>query len=343
MVVGRAVQKATGFDKDALNWSMKMSVSTTGPNSDFKQWKRNFLNFLSIKAAYLIPQLAIRESNAWLEEQAHHYAYTLLLHAAFDNKRDDHDLKCISRARPDCATVARDILCERLDCMSFARSLCLVDNLMLRQRRDQFLTDYVHFLMQTFDEYNKTCQLIDGYAAIHPHNLGLFMLRGISSSGPLGQASILHMAQTMDEDTTAPSMPAPDTSPPPISAFVAVGRGSHGNRGHNPRGLRGGRGLPNMCIACGGLDHIMSSCTTPDDALLKWTLAKRKMVVQKYGTPGGSASAHAALLSDVLIDETDSLPALEECTDKYDDTEVSVPFKSVAFSSSITHDRDHSQ
>jgi spore cortex formation protein SpoVR/YcgB (stage V sporulation) len=49
---------------------MKMSVPTMGPNSDFKQWKRDLLNFLSIKAAYLIPQLAIRESSAWLDEHA---------------------------------------------------------------------------------------------------------------------------------------------------------------------------------------------------------------------------------------------------------------------------------
>jgi hypothetical protein len=34
---------------------MKMSVPTMGPNTDFKQWKRNFPNFLSLKAAYLIP------------------------------------------------------------------------------------------------------------------------------------------------------------------------------------------------------------------------------------------------------------------------------------------------
>jgi hypothetical protein len=44
VVIGRAAHEATGFDKDALNRSMKMSVPTMGPNSDFKQWKRNFLN-----------------------------------------------------------------------------------------------------------------------------------------------------------------------------------------------------------------------------------------------------------------------------------------------------------
>jgi hypothetical protein len=53
--MGRAANEGTGFDKDALNRSMKMSVHTMGPTTDFKRWKRNFLNFLSLKAAYLIP------------------------------------------------------------------------------------------------------------------------------------------------------------------------------------------------------------------------------------------------------------------------------------------------
>jgi hypothetical protein len=92
VVVGRAAHEATGFDKDALNRSMKMSVPTMGPNADFEHRKRDFLNFLSIKAAYLIPQLAIRESGAWLDEQAQHNAYTLLVHAAGANKRVDHAL-----------------------------------------------------------------------------------------------------------------------------------------------------------------------------------------------------------------------------------------------------------
>jgi hypothetical protein len=87
----------------------------------------------------------------------------------------------------------------------------------------------------------------------------------------------------------------------------------------------------------------MSSCTTPDDALLKWTLAKRNMIVRKYGTLGGSACAHVALLSDVPADEIDSLPTIEDYTNEYDDTEVSVPFSSIAFSSSITRGRDLSQ
>jgi hypothetical protein len=51
VVIGRAAHEATGFDRDALNRSMKMSVPTMGATADFKRWKRNFLNFLSLKAA----------------------------------------------------------------------------------------------------------------------------------------------------------------------------------------------------------------------------------------------------------------------------------------------------
>jgi hypothetical protein len=103
---------------------------------------------------------------------------------------------------------------------------------MLRQLPGQSLIDYVQFIRQTFDDYNETCQMVDGSAAIHPHNLGLLMLRGISSTGPFGQAeqciinafdtdymlsvdevmaNILHLAHNMDEDD-APGATAPDTS-----------------------------------------------------------------------------------------------------------------------------------
>jgi hypothetical protein len=59
--------------------------------------------------------------------------------------------------------------------------------------------------------------------------------------------------------------------------------------------------------------------------------------------PGGSALAHAALLSDVPTDDFDVMPTLEDCTYKYDDTEVSAPFSYVAFSSCLAPGRDLSQ
>jgi hypothetical protein len=75
-------------------------------NTDFKYWKRNSLTLLSLKAAYLIPELAIRESGVWLDEAARTYAHALLLHATSENKLGDQPVKCISVARLDCATTA---------------------------------------------------------------------------------------------------------------------------------------------------------------------------------------------------------------------------------------------
>jgi hypothetical protein len=72
------------------------------------------------------------------------------------------------------------------------------------------------------------------------------------------------------------------------------------------------------------------------------------MLVHKYGAPSGTTSAHAALLSDVpaddaSADDADSLPTLEDYGDDCYDDDVSVPFSSVAFSSSLTPCRNLSQ
>jgi hypothetical protein len=87
VIVGLAVNEATGFDKESLSRSMKMTVPTMGPNIGFKPWNMNFLSFLFLKAAYLIPQLAIRKSGMWLDEAAQAYAFALLVHDTSENKR----------------------------------------------------------------------------------------------------------------------------------------------------------------------------------------------------------------------------------------------------------------
>jgi hypothetical protein len=111
---------------------MKMTVPTMGPTTDFKKYKRKFLTFMSLKAAPLIPQLAIKASGVGLDGGAQNYAYAMLLHAASQNQRANQAVKCISTARHDCRAAAWDIMCERFDNRSFARSLSLLDNLMLR-------------------------------------------------------------------------------------------------------------------------------------------------------------------------------------------------------------------
>jgi hypothetical protein len=246
VVIGRALNEATGFDKESLNRSMKMTVLTMRPNTNFKQWKRSFLTFMSFKAAYLIPQLAIRESGVSLDEAAQTYAYALLVHNAIENKRVCQAVQCIIAAPHGCATLAWDILCERLDGRSFVRSMLLLENLMLRQRPGPSLTEYVNFMRQTFDDYIETCEMIDGLAAIHPHHLGLLMPGGISRTGPLGQAEecvinafdtnyllsahevmaiIRHMAHNMDEELltlTSQLRLAKPLSSLPLLVLVAI-------------------------------------------------------------------------------------------------------------------------
>jgi hypothetical protein len=204
-------------------------------------------------------------------------------------------------------------------------------------------------MRMTFDGYNETCEMIDGCAAIHPHHLGLMMLRGVSSTGPFGEAKhcvinafdtnylmsadevmaiILHMARNMDEELLNSELATPGGPASPIFAFVAVGRGSHGGRGHNNRGGRGGLGMPNKCSACGILSHILSLCKASDDALLKWTLAWRKMIIHKYGTPGGIGLADAALMSDVPTHDVGVMPTMQKCPDEYNNTKVRNPLRS---------------
>jgi hypothetical protein len=156
-------------------------------------------------------------------------------------------------------------------------------------------------------------------------------------------ANILHLAENMDDDLPNSTLAAPDGPAPPISAFVITGRNLHGGRGPNTRGGHGGRGFTNKCSACGSLNHIiLSSYTSSYDALLKGDLVKHKMIIQKFGTPCGTAP-HAALLSDVPTADPNVMPTLEECTYEYYDSEVSVPFSSVAFSSSLAPGRNLSQ
>jgi hypothetical protein len=110
-------------------------------------------------------------------------------------------------------------------------------------------------MRQTFVDYNETCELMDVSAAINPPSLGMLMLRGISNNGPFGQAkqcvinaldtnylmsadevmaNILQLAQNMDDDLPESTLTNPLGPAPPISAFVAARRKSHGGRGHKP-------------------------------------------------------------------------------------------------------------
>jgi hypothetical protein len=84
------------------------------------------------------------------------------------------------------------------------------------------------------------------------------------------------------------------------------------NLGHGHGGCNGryGRGVPNKRNARGSLDRILSSRTAPGATLLKWSIAKRKMIIQKYGSPS-SIIADTVLLGDVSYDDSN----LHSCDD----------------------------
>jgi hypothetical protein len=82
----------------------------------------------------------------------------------------------------------------------------------------------------------------------------------------------------------------------------------------------------------------MSSCTASGAALLKLPIAKRKLIIQKYGTPRLTPLMHTTPLRDILHDiSRDALdaPTLGKITEKYADTQVSGSFAYVALSSSL--------
>jgi hypothetical protein len=89
------------------------------------------------------------------------------------------------------------------------------------------------------------------------------------------------------------------------------------------------------CSACGDPNHVWSTCKAPHADVLRWRLAKRKHVAEKYaGQP--PPTAH---VSDVpadmasVEDAIDGEPLAYDMHDEYDDTTVSTSFASVAFAS----------
>jgi hypothetical protein len=121
----------------------------------------------------------------------------------------------------------------------------------------------------------------------------------------------------MEEEFPRSHMATSVALAPPVIAFVVVGRGHHGERGNNGRGCRGGRGLPSKCSAFGSMDHILSSFTVYDAALMKLSIAKRKIIIQKYGSHGSIEASHTTLLSDVSQDDSllhsdDAVPTVKD-------------------------------
>jgi hypothetical protein len=70
---------AINFDGDSFSRSFRMDAPLMPKTGEFKVWKRDFLSFLSIKAAAFIPQLAMSSSDVPLNPVAHRYAHAMLV------------------------------------------------------------------------------------------------------------------------------------------------------------------------------------------------------------------------------------------------------------------------
>jgi hypothetical protein len=228
-----------------------------------------------------------------------------------------------------------------------------MDRMMVRQASRQSVYAYVHVVKQHFDKVSECVQLKDGFATIHPHVVAMVIIRGLSNVGQYGQTkqwvinafdtdfimsadrvmgSIIHLAQNLDADDTVTSDSAAIGIP--VNAFLA------------DRKRQGGRGLGGWaankskfkfamkCGACGDPNHVWSTCKAHDADVLRWTLAKRKRVAEKYAghAPPTAHLSDVAAASAPLEDDIDC-PLEYDMQDEYDDTEVSVSFTSIAFAS----------
>ena len=97
---------ATNFDGDSFSRSFRMDAPLMPRTGEFKTWKRDFLSFLSIKGAALIPQLALSPSGVPLNPVAQRCAHAMLVQFCRQNKQAAQAIAGVPAGRPDCGTAA---------------------------------------------------------------------------------------------------------------------------------------------------------------------------------------------------------------------------------------------
>jgi hypothetical protein len=78
-LVAQTVSHATNFDGVSFSRSFRMDVLLIPKTGDLKIWKRDFVSFLSMEAAALIPQLAMSSSGVPIKHNAQRYAHAMLV------------------------------------------------------------------------------------------------------------------------------------------------------------------------------------------------------------------------------------------------------------------------
>jgi hypothetical protein len=144
--------------------------------------------------------------------------------------------------------------------------------------------------------------------------------------------SIIYKAQNLNAEINVASYNA--ASWPPLNAFLAErkrqGSRETGNWVVNKR--PDNTKFPMKCGACGDSNHVWSTCKALDGDVLRWTLAKRKHVAEKYaGQPPPTAHFSDVPVDTAPLEDADGCPQEYDMEDDYDDTAVSISFAYVAF------------
>jgi hypothetical protein len=146
------------------------------------------------------------------------------------------------------------------------------------------------------------------------------------------QAQNLHAKDTVTSDNTA--------SEQPVNAFLADRKrpGGRGLVGLAARTRPDRSKFPMKCGACGDPNHVWSTCKAPNADVLRWTLAKRKHIAEKYAgqPPPTTHLSHVPADMASVEDATDCGPHEYDMENEYDDTAVSTSFACVAFASSAS-------
>jgi hypothetical protein len=99
---------ATVFDGDSFSRSFRTDAPLMPKTCVFKFWKRDVLSNLPLKAAALIPQLAMSSPGVPLNPVAQRYAHAMLVQCCRYNIPIAQAIAGVSAGRHDCGTAAWD-------------------------------------------------------------------------------------------------------------------------------------------------------------------------------------------------------------------------------------------
>jgi hypothetical protein len=88
------------FDGDSFSRSFRLEAPLMPKVGEFKTWKRDFMSFLSIKGAALIPQLALSSSGVPLNPISQRFAHAMLVQCGGHSKAAAQAIASVPAGRP---------------------------------------------------------------------------------------------------------------------------------------------------------------------------------------------------------------------------------------------------